>query len=261
MRLAVISDIHGNLTALEAVLADLEASGGSDHLWFLGDLAAVGPRPAECVRRIKAFADAAAEGEKKGTFRAIRGNTDRWIVQGSRPKSAGVDKAEDLPNLINAFRNMGGALIWALEQLSYEEYDFLRKLPGECELQVPGYGTVIGYHGTPGDDEGYLTPESTDEEAADALLDREGRLGIGGHIHRQMDRVLGLGGWRVINVGAVGMSFEKPGIAQYGVFTFENGDVQVDLRGVPYDLESVIADLKAVGFPSLDWATKSIRRT
>ena len=85
MRLAVISDIHGNLTALEAVLADLEASGGSDQLWFLGDLAAFGPRPAECIRRIKAFADAAAEGEKKGTFRAIRGNTDQFVMRFRHP--------------------------------------------------------------------------------------------------------------------------------------------------------------------------------
>lgn len=260
MRLAVISDIHGNFTALEAVLADLEAKGGSDHLWFLGDLAAFGPRPAECIRRIKAMADAASEGEKKGTFRAIHGNTDRYITRGARPKSKGVDKAEDLPDMINSFRSMSSSLIWALEQLSFEEYDFLRKLPGECDLHVPGYGQVIGYHGIPGDDEGYLKPDTPDEEAADALLDREGRLGIGGHIHVQMDRMLNVGGWRVVNVGAVGMSFEKPGIAQYGVFTFENGDVQVDLRGVPYDVESVIAELETVGYPVPDWAAKNFRR-
>lgn len=258
MRLAVLSDIHGNLTALEAVLAHLEANGGADHLWVLGDLAAVGPRPAECVRRVKALADAAAEGEKKGTFRAIRGNTDRWIVQGTRPKAQGVEKAEDLPGMISTFRHMGDSLIWALEQMSYDEYDFLRKLPGECDLLVPGYGYVIGYHGIPGDDEGYLTPDTPDEEAADALLDREGRLGIGGHIHRQMDRVVR--DWRVINVGSVGMSFEQPGIAQYGVFTFADGDVQVDLRGVPFDLEAVIAEYAAVGFPALEWAAKTLRR-
>ncbi|MBE2271033.1 MAG: metallophosphoesterase family protein [Anaerolinea sp.] len=260
MRLAVISDTHGNLLALEAVLADLEARGGWDHLWFLGDLAAFGPRPAECVRRIKAFADAASEGDKKGTFRAIRGNTDRWIVHGTRPKAQGVETAEDLPKMINTFRSQGAALIWALEQMSYDEYDFLRKLPGECDLHVPGFGHVIGYHGTPGDDEGYLTPESTDEEAADALLDREGRLGIGGHIHRQMDRQLSIGGWRVINVGSVGMSFETPGIAQYGMLTFTGDAVQVDLRGVPYDLDAVIAEFAAVGHPAPEWATKVFRR-
>lgn len=259
MRLAVISDIHGNLTALEAVLADIEARGGYDHLWFLGDLVAVGPRPAECLRRIKALADAASEGEKKGTFRAIRGNTDRWVVQGTRPTAKGVETAEALANLVSAFRNMGNSLIWTLEQLTYEDYDFLRKLPGECDLLVPGYGTVIGYHGIPGDDEGSLTPETSDEEAADALLDREGRMGIGGHIHRQMDRFAR--GWRAINVGSVGMSFEQPGIAQYGMITFDNGEAQVDLRGVPYDMEAVIADLTAVGYPSREWAEKNFRRT
>src|SRR5215510_1606230 len=57
MRLAVISDIHGNLAALEAVLYDLESLGGADLTWCLGDLAAFGPRPAECIRRIKALAE------------------------------------------------------------------------------------------------------------------------------------------------------------------------------------------------------------
>ncbi len=146
-----------------------------------------------------------------------------------------------------------------MEQLSFEEYDFLRKVPGECDLHVAGFGQVIGYHGTPGDDEGYLTPDTSDEEAEDALLDREGRLGIGGHIHVQMDRTL-RNGWRVINVGSVGMSFEKPGIAQYGMFTFEDGALTVDLRGVPYDLEAAIAEFAAVGYPVPEWAAMNLRR-
>ncbi|MFN8530680.1 MAG: hypothetical protein U0670_18905 [Anaerolineae bacterium] len=81
------------------------------------------------------------------------------------------------------------------------------------------------------------------------LMDREGRLGIGGHIHVQMDRLLPAG-WRAINIGSVGMSFDQPGYAQYGVFTFENGDVNVDLRAIPYDLDAAIEDLRQVGFPT-----------
>ena len=67
MRLAVLSDIHGNLTAFEAALADLEAQGGADITWFLGDLAAFGPRPAECVQRVKAMVDAVKDDEQKNT--------------------------------------------------------------------------------------------------------------------------------------------------------------------------------------------------
>ena len=135
------------------------------------------------------------------------------------------------------------------DQLGFEEYEFLAKLHHEADLYAEGYGYIIGYHGTPGDDEGTaLMPDSSDEEAADSLLDREGRMGIGGHIHVQMDRALG--GWRVINVGSIGMSFDQPGKAEYGLFTFEKGEAQVDLRAVPYDVEAVIADSQAHGNPA-----------
>src|SRR5690606_6248001 len=101
---------------------------------------------------------------------------------------------------------------------------------------VPGYGYVIGYHGTPGDDEGVLRLETAEEEALDALLDREGRLGIGGHIHVQMQRTLGR--WHVVNVGSVGLSTDAPGKAQWGLFTFADGTVSIDLRQVAYDVEA-----------------------
>ncbi|MEO8393640.1 MAG: metallophosphoesterase family protein [Chloroflexota bacterium] len=260
MRLALLSDIHGNLAAFEAVLADLEAQGGADNTWFLGDHAAFGPRPAECVQRVKAMIDAVKDDEaKKHTVRAIRGNTDRWLVYGQRPKWPAAKDAEALPALRDSLRDMSRRLEWCLDQLSFDEYDFLHKLGGEIDTNVESYGWVIGYHGSPGDDESVaLLPDSSDEEAADALLDREGRLGVGGHTHRQMDRTVG--SWRVINVGSVGFPFDNnAGKAQYGIFTFENGDVQVDLRNIDYDFESVIADSEARGNPATEWLTKTLR--
>jgi len=80
MRLAILSDIHGNLVALEAALADIASVGQVDLTWCLGDLAAFGSRPAECVQRIRALADA-DEGKR---FKVIGGNTDRYLVTGER---------------------------------------------------------------------------------------------------------------------------------------------------------------------------------
>lgn len=254
MRLAVFSDIHGNLAAFEAALADLDAQGGADRLWILGDLAAFGPRPAESVRRVKALVDAAdADEAKKGTVRVISGNTDRYLVTGARPRQKPAEDAEALAAMIQGLRPMHEGVIWAMSQLDFETYSFLAKLGGECDLRADGYGYVIGYHAVPGDDEAFLTPETDDEEAADAMLDREGRLGIGGHIHVQMDRTLTRGGWRVVNVGSVGMSVDAPGKAQWGLFTFENGDVTIDLRAVSYDIEAVIADFETVGLLNREW--------
>ena len=152
---------------------------------------------------------AAALGEEK--LRVISGNTDRYLVHGTRPSwtpAAGDEAA--LRGLAPAWGARDRALNWAVEQLGWEEYDFLRSILGrELRLQTPGYGPVIGYHAIPGDDESMaLRPDSPDEEAQDALLDREGRLGIGGHTHLQMDR--DLGHWRAVNVGSVGWSFGAP---------------------------------------------------
>ncbi len=253
MRLAAISDIHGNLIALETVLADLKASGGADKLWLLGDYAAFGPRPAECIQRLQALV--AEWGEDKLAF--VRGNTDRYLVTGGRPPGKPAEDAEQFARLAPSRREWAANLEWGLEQLTFAEYEWLTKLRGETDLEAPGWGHVIGYHGTPGDDEGMLTPETPDEEAEDALLDREGRLGIGGHIHRQMDRRLG--GWRAVNIGSAGMSFDRPGYAQYGIFTFAEGDVQVDLRALPYDVEPVIDDLRVRGYPGWERLAQRLR--
>jgi predicted phosphodiesterase len=253
MRLAVLSDIHGNLTALEVVLADLEAAGSADIIWCLGDLAAFGPRPAECIRRVREMRE--AFGKEK--FHVIGGNTDRYMVTGERPKQVAKDEDEFKP-LANAWNERDTGLNWGVSQLSYEDYEFLKKRLGrEVSHEAEGYGWVVGYHAIPGDDEGYLLPDTPEHEVLDMLLDREGRLAIGGHIHRQMDR--DLGSWRVLNVGSIGMSFDNPGFAQWALLTFENGDVTVDLRNIPYDAQSVIDDLYAIGYPAPEWMGKRLR--
>ncbi|MCC7452288.1 MAG: metallophosphoesterase family protein, partial [Anaerolineae bacterium] len=70
MRLAVLSDIHGNILALEAVLRDLKQMGGADKTWVLGDLCAFGPRPAECIQMVRELAGVSV----------IIGNTDRYVA-------------------------------------------------------------------------------------------------------------------------------------------------------------------------------------
>jgi len=189
--------------------------------------------------------------------RVIHGNTDRYLVRGGRTHALAADAAA-LAALPGKLRDWTANWLWGLERLSYADYEFLAKLPGECDLSVPGFGPVIGYHGTPGDDEGHLLADTPDEAAADALLEREGRLGIGGHIHRQFDRTLSTG-WRVVNVGSVGMAFDRPGFAQWGWFTFAGDQVTVDLRAVPYDVDAAIADLRAVGYPSVDAVAHRLR--
>mgnify|MGYP005846526989 CR=1 FL=1 len=256
MRLAVISDIHGNLAALEAVLDDLAALGGADMTWCLGDLATFGPRPAACIRRVKMLAEA----DDGQTFKVIGGNTDRYLVTGERmPTPPAPDEAAMYQRAAD-WSVRDRLLNWGLSQLDFSDYSYLQTILGrELALEAPGFGRVIGYHAVPGDDEAMLLPETPDEQARDYLLDREGRLAVGGHIHRQMDR--DLGGWRAINVGSVGLSFETPGLAQWGLFTFEDGRLTVDLRRIAYNLEAVVEDLQTAGHPAPDWFSSRLRPT
>jgi predicted phosphodiesterase len=254
MRLAVLSDIHGNLLALETALADLENQGAVDLIWCLGDLAAFGPRPAECIRLLRER----RESFGKEKFHIIGGNTDRWLVTGERGKQVAPDE-ETFKTLAQMWNDRDSGLNWGVGQLSYDDYQFLQKRIGrEVSHEFEGYGRAIGYHAIPGDDEALLTPETPDHETLDMLLDREGRLAIGGHIHRQMDRDIGR--WRVVNVGSVGMSFDNPGFAQWGLLTCENGALTLDLRNVPYDVQAVIDDLYAIGYPAPEWMGKRLRR-
>ncbi|MBZ0294680.1 MAG: hypothetical protein K8L99_19095, partial [Anaerolineae bacterium] len=185
----------------------------------------------------------------KEKCQVIGGNTDRYLVDGTRLKSPAAKDQEAFLKLKDSWQARDTSLNWAVGQISFEDYEQLAKINGrELGLEVEDYGYVIGYHAIPGDDEGFLKPDTAEEEALDALLDREGRLGIGGHIHVQMDRDLGQ--WHVVNVGSVGMSFDMPGKAQWGLFTFENGDVSIDLRAIDYDVTAMLADMDTVGHPA-----------
>ncbi len=234
-RLAILSDIHGNLLALEAVLADLKQAGGAEKTWVLGDLCAFGPRPVECLQVIRDIPNVTV----------ISGNTDRYLVTGARPTIQPRDEAEwrEQPEKL---RQREAAFSWTVAKLSFADYEYLSKLRHEVSLEAPGYGWMIGYHGAPGDDERNMLPDTPAEEALDQMLDREGRLGFGGHTHIPMDRDLGT--WRLVNVGSVGMP-QDMSRASYALVTVENGSARVDLRTVECDLQAVAQDMRQQEHP------------
>jgi len=256
MRLAVLSDIHGNLAALEAVLADLESSGGADLTWCLGDLAAFGARPSECVTRIR---NLAAENDG-ATFKVIGGNTDRYLVNGTRfPTPSAKDEAA-FHKLSAEWQTRDTVLNWNVGQLTWDDYEFLKKIRNqELSHHVEGYGWVLGFHAVPGDDETFLTQDTPADVVLDFMLDREGRLGVCGHTHVQMNRELGR--WHLVNVGSVGLPVDHIGKACYAVLTFEGDSVRVDLRQVDYDIDAAIADLQASGHPAPEWAARRVKPT
>lgn len=257
MRIAVFSDIHGNLTALDAVLDDMKRAGAFDRYWCLGDLSAFGPHAGECVQRVRQFIDA----HDKDTVQVIGGNTDRYLVTGERMAEPRAKDEAAFDQLSTARRERDAMLNWNLSTLTWTDYEFLAGiLHREIHLNVPDYGRVIGVHAIPGADEPFaLNVDSTDEEAADALLDREGSLCLAGHTHRRMDRIVG--NWRVVNPGSVGLSFTQKGVAEYAIINIDYGKVEVEPRNVPYDVDALLEAAYSNGHPSPAWLRARVSDT
>jgi predicted phosphodiesterase len=240
MRLAVLSDIHGNQIALEAVLEDLKKVGKVDATWILGDLCTLGPRPLECLQIIRQMPNT----------QVIRGNTDDYLVTGSLPSQHGIKDEAAWNNFTSKYRKHVAWHWWAMEQLSWADAEYLLNLHGGLDLHVKGYGYVVGYHGSPGNNEYMMLPDTPDEEVLDQFLDTEGRLGFGGHTHLPMVRDLDM--WRVVNVGSVGLPKDETR-ACYVLADITSEAAILEFRRVAYDRDAVIADARQRNFPESDW--------
>jgi putative phosphoesterase len=182
VRVAALYDVHGNLPALEAVLAEVDA----DLILVGGDFVA-GPWPSETFERLRGLGDRA---------RFIRGNADREVVEPSQPGRVGGPPP--------------GVMEFVRERLSEEQRSFLAGLPLVESVKVEGIGRVLFCHATPRDDEELLTRISPDERWRDALGDVDADVVVCGHTHVQFDRRIG--DRRLVNSGSVGMPYEhEPG--------------------------------------------------
>ena len=246
IRLAVISDIHGNLLALEAVLADVKARGAPDITWVLGDLVAFCPWPAETLARLRALPGVAF----------LRGNTDRYLVTGRRPAFP-VHSPEDWTTAPAQLAERDANFRWTVERLSYADYEFLRGLPPQLEMDVPGYGRVVAVHATPTDDETVVLPDTPDNEVRPHLAGTDGRLVLYGHTHRPVDRTVD--SVRLINDGSVGLPLDGDPRPTYALLDFEGDRCDATIHRVVYDQEAVISALERVEHPARAWVGRILR--
>jgi predicted phosphodiesterase len=218
MRVAALYDVHGNLPALEAVLADVERA-GVDRLVFGGDFI-WGPFPSETVNLLRALGDRAI---------LIAGNSEREVVDR-------LDVSGGLPaHLIAPVR-------WTAERLSKNQLEFVAALPTTRSLDVEGLGPTLFCHATPRSDEEFMTQRTPESVLTDMFASLEQRVVVCGHTHMQYDRTIAAG--RIVNPGSVGMPYETQPGAYWALL---GPDVQ--LRRTAYELDSALQRIRATGFP------------
>jgi predicted phosphodiesterase len=218
---AVLCDVHGNLPALDAVLAELEAQ-PPDAVVIGGDVAA-GPMPHEVLERLLGL---------PWTVHWVRGNADRCVVTAFDGEVPEHEREEP----------MWVADAWTAARLSPAGRDLLAGLPPLAELTVEGVGRVLFCHGTPYSDEERVTAVTPEPRLARILDGVTADLVVGGHTHRQFE--LRAGDRRMVNAGSVGRPYER----EPGAYWLRLGP-GVELRRTPYDAAAATAAFRALGYP------------
>jgi predicted phosphodiesterase len=228
VRLALISDIHGNLPALEAVLSEVEQE-GVDEILCLGDVA-VGPQPAETLDRVRDLG-----------CPVVLGNWDAYFIRGFPAQQSEIGR-----QLVE----MGE---WWAGHLSTQHRAFIETFTDE--LKRPG---LIAFHGSPRSYEDFIYATTPDAELSQMLDGTRAPMLAGGHTHfamlRQFDGAL------LVNPGSVGLPFAKQEAvmrispwAEYAIVDAEDGHLSVDLRRIDFDVDSLLRLIRESGMPHADW--------
>ena len=215
MRVAVLNDIHGNLPALDAVLAEVDHA-GVDAIVVGGDLV-WGPLPRETLERLMALDD-------RATF--LMGNADRDVVEafdGVAPEHEAVSA-------------------YCAGRITRTEREFLAGLTATVALDVDGLGDTLFCHGSPRSDTERITTATPDARLRRILEGVGESVVVCGHTHRQFDRRID--GWRVVNAGAVGLPYEGRAAAFWAVL-----GPDVELRWTDYDVGAALDAFRAGGMP------------
>jgi putative phosphoesterase len=211
VRVATLNDIHGNLPALEAVLADVDRE-GVDTIVCGGDVVS-GPFSAKVFDLLNT----------RPEVRFLHGNADRFVVEG-------VDEYDQ--DWEAERRRLGG-----------ERVASIATWPLTVELEIGDLGRTLFCHAIPSSDEPIFTRLTPDDIVAELIGDVEADLVVVGHTHVQFDRRLATG-LRIVNAGSVGMPYE----GRRGAYWALLGD-DVELRRTEYDAEAAAVAIRATGAP------------
>lgn len=215
MKIAIISDIHGNMQALEAVLNDIEKE-QCEKIFCLGDLAMAGPEPVKTLQLIKKLHD-------YGKIELIQGNTDEMIA----------NEHEFVELVKSKFPIMGNALEDDVKIIPQDLKDFLKNLPKQKELEIEGIKILL-VHGSPRRNDENISPDLHIEKVEEMLEGVEANVVFCGHTHIPCGYQTRKG-QTVINVGSIGRPFTPEPKPCYVVAGFFDGGFDAMHKFIDYD--------------------------
>jgi predicted phosphodiesterase len=232
VRIALVSDMHGNAVAFRAALGDLEDF-EPDLIVSLGDVAQGGPQPGECVELLQEL-----------SCPCVYGNSDHFLVT----LDFGSEEVTE-QQLATAH--------WSREQLGDDGLDFLRRFEPTVEA-----GPLLCCHATPRSNEEVILPATSFEDVEDVVAGVSARAVATGHVHQQWLRRFGATLW--FSVGSIGLVWEPREplhevpflpVSEYAVV--DGDSLAVEFRRIPFDAEELIAAARAKGFPDFErWAAQ-----
>jgi putative phosphoesterase len=219
-RVAVVSDVHANVAALTAVLADIEAA-DVDLIVSCGDLT-WGSHPDETIALMRALGDRAL---------FVRGNGERAVLE-----IAADERTAETPREA-----------WVPARHSDSSLEFVAAIPFSIVIEITGLGPVRFCHGSPRSDTELVTPATPDERFAQLCVGVDEQVLVTGHTHLQFDRRVA--GRRSVNPGSVGLPYHdgEPGTAPWALL-----GPDVTLRRTRYDVTAALAAGPDSGDPAAD---------
>ncbi len=222
MRFAILSDIHGNLVAFDAVLRDIRSQGGFDQIIVAGDLCWFGPRPGEVIDRILEI----------GAL-ALMGNTDADLLGEQSP----------FPTRLQHTGWMQDLTEWARGKLTSAQFNVLKGLPFSRR-----FGSLLVVHANPRNLDDPIFPDTPEETIRPLIAEAEADIIAHGHVHINNQRVVD--GVRLVGVASAGLPRDGDWRAAWDIVEVEGEERKVSARRVEYDLDAAIRDFRASGMPN-----------
>lgn len=241
MRIALLSDIHGNLPALHAVHAAL-LDAAPDEVVCLGDVAVFGPEPHETVRWL----------HRQHAWRFVLGNTDAWALN---PQPHPWRNAET--PLYNEVE------LWSASQLDAADREFLRSFSPVVRLSMGGSRTLCCYHGSPRSYDDAITAATAPDTLDSWLASEQAGCFAGGHTHtpllrRHRDAL-------ILNPGSVGLPYvEQPGggwrnpsWAEFALLDCTEKGLAISFMRADYEVSPLLEKAQKSGMPHADWWSRN----